>query len=95
MKLTKDELKQKIDESIEDNDLKIGLLEDIEDSIENEENSTEMVEKSTFDELQSKYEDLQNKYKERFFETKPVETKKESFINDGLQEKQYIDITEI
>ena len=33
-KLTKEELKSKIDEKIEDADLKLELLEDIEDSIE-------------------------------------------------------------
>lgn len=100
-KKSKEELKKAIDESIEDVDKKITMLEDIEDSMD----QTETIEKSKFDELESKfndlstkYSDLQNKYKERFFSNDAPEN---SIQGDnktdsiGLQEVNYIDIKEI
>ena len=56
MKLSKEDLKKKIDEKIVDDDLKIELLEDIEDSVdvvsETADNSAEI------EELKAKYEEL-------------------------------------
>ena len=54
MKLNKDELKQKVNELVTDNDIAIQLLEDIEDSMEVGE-----VDTSKIDELQAKLDDLQ------------------------------------
>ena len=75
MKLSKDELKQKVNELVNDNDIAIQLLEDIEDSMEVGE-----VDTAKIDELQAKLDDLQEKYKQRFLkgdDKKDAEDKKE------------------
>lgn len=91
MKLSKDELKQKVNELVTDNDIAIQLLEDIEDSMEVGE-----VDTSKIDELQAKLDDLQEKYKQRFLkgdDKKEAEDKKED--DEELEEKEVIDIKEI
>ena len=98
MKLTKQELKQRISDSIIDNDdLVISLLEDIEDSMN--EDSTVNVLNETLqkenEDLKYKYEDLKARYKERFLNGDNAEEKKEENKEEGLQEKEYIDIKEI
>lgn len=92
MKLSKEELKQKFNELIKDNDIAIQLLEDIEDSMEVGE-----VDTAKIDELQKKFDDLQEKYKQRFLkgdDKKEVENKKEE-VDEELEEKEVIDIKEI
>ena len=87
MKLSKDELKQKISESIVDNDeLVVSLLEDIEDSM-NEDLSNN-------DELQAKYDELLSKYKERFLQ-KDDNSDEDKNEDKGLEEAEVIDIKEI
>lgn len=91
MKLSKEELKQKVNELVTDNDIAIQLLEDIEDSIEVGE-----VDTTKIDELQAKLDDLQEKYKQRFLkgdDKKDAEDKKED--DEELEEKEVIDIKEI
>lgn len=91
MKLSKEELKQKVNELVTDNDIAIQLLEDIEDSMEVGE-----VDTSKIDELQAKLDDLQEKYKQRFLkgdDKKDDEDKKE--VDEELEEKEVIDIKEI
>ena len=91
MKLSKDELKQKVNELVTDNDIAIQLLEDIEDSME-----TGEVDTTKIDELQAKFDDLQEKYKQRFLkgdDKKDAEDKKE--VDEELEEKEVIDIKEI
>ena len=65
-KLSKEELKKKIDEKITDEDLKIELLEDIEDSVDVSDD-TEKVEKTAYDEVVAERDEIKRKYKERFF----------------------------
>ena len=92
MKLSKEELKQKVNELVTDNDIAIQLLEDIEDSMEVGE-----VDTAKIDELQSKLDDLQEKYKQRFLkgdDKKDDEDKKEE-VDEELEEKEVIDIKEI
>lgn len=92
MKLSKDELKQKVNELVTDNDIAIQLLEDIEDSMEVGE-----VDTSKIDELQAKFDDLQEKYKQRFLkgdDKKDAEEKKDE-VDEELEEKEVIDIKEI
>ena len=92
MKLSKEELKQKVNELVTDNDIAIQLLEDIEDSMEVGEVDTVKI-----DELQSKLDDLQEKYKQRFLkgdDKKDAEDKKEE-VDEELEEKEVIDIKEI
>ena len=91
MKLSKEELKAKVNELVTDNDIAIQLLEDIEDSIEVGE-----VDTAKIDELQAKLDDLQEKYKQRFLkgdDKKEAEDKKE--VDEELEEKEVIDIKEI
>jgi len=91
MKLSKEELKQKVNEIVTDNEIAIQLLEDIEDSMDVGE-----VDRTKIDELQAKFDDLQEKYKQRFLkgdDKKEVEDKKE--VDEELEEKEVIDIKEI
>lgn len=91
MKRSKEELKQRVGELVQDNDIAIQLLEDIEDSMEEGELDT-----SKIDELQAKFDDLQQKYKERFLKTDDKKTEeKEDYEEKGLEEKEVIDIKEI
>lgn len=91
MKLSKEELKAKVNELVTDNEIAIQLLEDIEDSMEVGE-----VDTAKIDELQAKFDDLQEKYKQRFLkgdDKKEAEDKKE--VDEELEEKEVIDIKEI
>jgi len=90
MKLSKEELKAKVNELVSDNEVAIQLLEDIEDSMEVAE-----VDTSKIDELQAKLNDLQEKYKQRFLHGEQEETKEEKDEDEGLEEKEVIDIKEI
>ena len=88
MKLSKEELKGKVNELVTDNDIAIQLLEDIEDSME--------VDTAKIDELQKKLDEIQEKYKQRFLkgdDKKEGEDKKE--VDEELEEKEVIDIKEI
>lgn len=94
MKLSKQELKQRISDSITDNDdLVISLLEDIEDSMleDGAENIMEETAKKELEDLKWKYDDLKAKYKERFLTGK----EKDPEEDEGLEEKEVIDVKEI
>lgn len=91
MKLSKEELKSKVNELVTDNEIAIQLLEDIEDSMEVGE-----VDTAKIDELQAKLDDLQEKYKQRFLkgdDKKDAEDKEE--VDEELEEKEVVDIKEI
>lgn len=87
-KLTKQELKNKISENIQDDELVISLLEDIEDSV-NENNYEEIEQENKM--LKEKYEDLKNKYRDRFLNSDSIKDTK----IDELEEKKIIDVKEI
>ena len=90
MKLSKDELKNKVNELVKDNDVAIQLLEDIEDSMESGE-----IDNSELEALQAKFDELQTKYRERFIKgDEEIEEKKEE-SEDGIEEKEVIDVKEI
>lgn len=94
MKMSKQELKQRISDSIEDEDLVISLLEDIEDSmIENNEQIIDETQKKELEDLKFKYEDLKQKYKDRFLTSNIKDEKKDEI--ETLEEKEVIDIKEI
>lgn len=98
MKMNKEELKKKIDEFDVSDDVKIAMLEDIEDSFVESEpvNLDDYVTKEDYEKLKAELEDSKRKYKERFFDTKEEtddaieETKEES-----EDEEKVIDIKEI
>lgn len=93
MKLSKEELKKKIDEVIEDDDLKISLLEDIEDSVDVQD-ETEKVDKTAYDQLKTEYDELKEKYKNRFLTSEEV--KEEVTEEDvGEEKEEVIDVEEI
>lgn len=101
MKLSKEELKKKIDEKIEDEDLKIELLEDIEDSVDVSDD-TEKVEKTAYDEVVAERDEIKRKYKERFLSPEEVkENTEESEENTEESEEkteeseEIIDVKEI
>lgn len=81
MKLSKEELKQKVNELVTDNDIAIQLLEDIEDSMEVGE-----VDTAKIDELQAKLDDLQEKYKQRFLKGDEVST--EVVVKEEVEENE-------
>ena len=96
MKLSKEELKKKIDEKISDDDLKIELLEDIEDSVDvSEEDTSEKVEKSAYDEVVAKYEEIKTKYKERFLKGSEEDSEETKENDEELKEEEVVDINEI
>lgn len=96
MKLSKQELKQRISDAITDNDdLVISLLEDVEDSMfENSESVMDETKMKEFEELKWKYDDLKAKYKERFLkgDDKPDEDAED---DEELKEEEVIDVKEI
>lgn len=93
MKLSKEELKKKIDEKIGDEDLKIELLEDIEDSVEIKDETEETYSKEDYESLKAEVEELKKKYKERFLSSEEKEEEKEP--EEGLENKEVIDVKEI
>lgn len=97
MKLSKEDLKAKVNELVADNEIAIQLLEDIEDSMEVSEVDTAKVDElqAKLDEVQAKLDDLQEKYKERFLkgEDKPEEKSEEKV--EELKEEEIVDVKEI
>ena len=80
MKLSKDDLIKKINEKVLDEDVKIELMEDVTDSIENDTDTSE-EDSQRIEELETKYKNLQEKYKERFLKgsEEPKETEKDDY----------------
>ena len=95
MKVSKQELKQRISDNIKDNDdLVISLLEDIEDSmIETNEQVMDETAKRELEDLKWKYDNLKEKYKYRFLNKVEDDENKED--ENGLEEKEIVDIKEI
>ena len=90
MKLSKDELKQKINDLSVDDDVKITLLEDVEDSFETTEDNGEELK-----ELQNKYDELNEKYKNRFLTGKDEKKDEEEKKEDGLDEQKIVEEKDI
>lgn len=98
MKLSKQELKQRISDSIKDNDeLVISLLEDVEDSMSDGSNNDVQMEtlKKEKEELEWKYNDIKTRYKERFLAgVDEIKENPEKKIEE-VEEKEVIDIKDI
>ena len=98
MKMSKQELKQRISDSIKDNDeLVISLLEDVEDSMSEGSNDDVQMEtlKKENEELKWKYEDMKTRYKERFLAgVDEIKENPEEKIEE-VEEKEIVDIKEI
>lgn len=93
MKLSKEELKKKIDEKISDDDLKIELLEDIEDSFESDD--SEKISKEEYEKVVSERDEIKQKYKDRFLNNEESKEDDEEPEEKGLEEKDVIDVKEI
>lgn len=96
MKLSRDDILNKISTKITDEDLAIELMEDITDSIkfvEPIDNSKELDDlRSTIESRDSEIADLKRKYKERFLDPEAIK----EIIPEPIQEqKRIIDIREI
>jgi hypothetical protein len=91
MKLSKEELVEKINGLAIDDEIKITLLEDITDSMEITE-----PDNSELEEINTKYEELKEKYKERFLKgTDESEKEEEKEDDEELKEEEVIDVKEI
>ena len=92
MKLSKEELKNKLAETIKDDNLTISLLEDIEDSWEDSSKDNEKDEQ--IQRLAGELEDLKQKYKERFLtkdtniENTIVQNPTNTILNEVEQPKE-------
>ncbi len=89
MKQTKEEMLKYIDENVENEDVKISLMENITDSFDNE----DMAEK-----LKAKEEEileLKKKYKERFLDKLDDKQKEVVENKEEIEEKKIIDIRDI
>lgn len=104
MKLSKEELKNKVSELGIDDDLKISLLEDIEDSFTDAVEDDSRVSREEYDEMSMKYEDMKKRYIERFLskeevaELEDAKEKIEEVLDDSTEveeEPEVIDIEEI
>ena len=99
MKLNKEEIKKKIDEYDISDDVKISLLEDIEDSFNEDSFDIEnYVSKEDYEKLKADLEDSKRKYKERFFDSKEEikdEEKEDEEKEDESEDEKVIDIKEI
>lgn len=90
MKLSKEELIEKINGLAIEDEIKISLLEDITDSMEIvEPDNTEL------EEIKTKYEELKTKYKERFLKGTEETNEDEKEDTEELKEEEVIDIKEI
>ena len=90
MKLSKEDLKQKINDLAVDDDVKITLLEDVEDSFETtEDNGEELTE------LQTKYDELKEKYKNRFLTGKEEDKKEDDKKDEELEEQEIVEEKDI
>lgn len=104
MKLSKEELKAKVSELGIDDDVKISLLEDIEDSFEMPVEDDSRVSREEYDDMSMKYEDIKKRYIERFLskeevaELEDAKEKIEEVLDDSVEveeEPEVIDIEEI
>lgn len=99
MRLNKEELINKISEYEISDDIKVGLLEDITDSIDNQPVVEEL--QKTIDDLSSKLSDTEkerdeitNKYIDRFKTNDSIRIVNDKPLDD-VKEKNYIDIKSI
>lgn len=92
MKMSKEDLVQKVNDRVMDEDVKIELMEDITDSFEENTSNTSNEDSQRITELEEKYKILQEKYKQRFLSG---EEKDEDDDEEELEEKEVVDIKEI
>lgn len=85
MKLTLDEFKKKVDDYDIDEDIKVTLLEDLEDSFRN--NESEDIS------YKDKYLEMRERYKKRFLESEEI--KDTELTDDNDDNSVIVDVKEI
>lgn len=93
-KFSAEELSGRINELELDDDIKIGLMEDITDSISPDESEELATLKAEIEKVKAEYEELKEKYKARFLKAVDSE-EEEKEESEDLEEKEVIDIKEI
>lgn len=98
MKLTKEQMLNRINDLEIDDEIKVSFMEDVSDSmnVENVVDET-IVEglKRDYEDLKFKYEDLLARYKDRFLNGEPEEDVENPDIEEEFKDKEIIDIKEI
>ena len=98
-KLSKEELKAKINEFDVSDDIKIAMLEDIEDSMDVVDTTELDNAKADLEKALSDLEEMKTKYKERFLSKEEVEeiAKDEdtSDVEETTEEEEVIDVKDI
>lgn len=92
MKLSKEEIKRKIDELSIDDSAKIELLEIIEDSVDVE---SDGVSKEEYEKVVAERDEIRQKYKDRFLSSDTKEEIEEKEEKGLEEENDIIDIKEI
>ena len=98
MKLTKEQMLNRINDLEIDDEIKIAFMEDVSDSMDGENAVDETIVeglKRDYEDLKLKYEDLLARYKDRFLNGEPGEDVKDPDIEEEFKEKEVIDIEEI
>lgn len=93
-KFSAEELSERVNGLEIDDEIKIPLMEDITDSVSPDESEELAKLKSELDEYKAKYEDVKAKYKERFLKAVESDDKEEK-VEEELEEKEVIDVTDI
>ena len=95
-KLSKEELKAKINEFDISDDLKIELFEDIEDSMVDPDTTELDNAKAELEKAMSDLEDMKTKYKERFLSKEEVEEiAKDEEVSDSVEEEEKEEVIDV
>ena len=95
-KLSKEELKAKINEFDISDDLKISLFEDIEDSMVDPDTTELDNAKAELEKVMSDLEDMKTKYKERFLSKEEVEEiAKDEEVSDSVEEEEKEEVIDV
>ncbi len=98
MKLTKEQMLNRINDLELDDEIKIAFMEDVSDSMDGENAVDETIVeglKRDYEDLKWKYEDLLARYKDRFLNGEPEEDVKDPDIEEEFKDEEVIDINEI
>lgn len=92
-KFTREELSKRVDDLDIDDEVKVSLMEDIYDSMEDKESEELSKLKEELDKTKADYDDLLSKYKERFFASDDKEVDEEEKIE--VEDEEVIDVKEL
>ena len=93
MRMKKDELINKISEYELSDDIKISLLEDVSDSIDDESIVSDL--QKTIEEITKERDDIKQKYINRFKNDSIKLNENANTLLEDVKEKNYIDVTSI